>query len=694
MGLSKAYIKFNPGPILGMVASRCSPVLLHKLNTDSDTVLICIVAVLENVVIWNVKLSTVHSMLMGNISMVTSFCLSHNKPCLAVGYNDGIIKLWNLRAHTSFISLNGHTGVPRVLAFSSNGLKLASGGDDGDIIMWDVINYYGLFRLKGHTSIITTITFLCDIYLVSTSKDCLVKIWNLVTKSCFQTIIDHDSEILSNVLICDTYMITGSLDGKLRIFSNLDDVDCSDTNLDSRAINSIKIPVHFKFIGFIDRGFHGKVTKLFFNKSASFVIVKSNSTFEYIKLKIIYDSIIETPRISIRDIDFISPNEFPNISSLSIERKSFVFLRKKSFDFDLLDTGNDFLIALNLGNNQVEILSIDYFFNSSKLYSLSQFHHNDVRCLSFSSDSQLLAAGSSDEVRIWNPRKEHCLLSIRVFDVLSCCFIISDKYLIVGTSFGLIHFLHVYSSTLIKSIHLHSDAIWSVISQPNSNVIATCSSDKILKLTSISFKSKLKTSFCQDFGLVEESLLYLPEEILFIKYSYDAKLLAVSLLDNTVKVFLVASMKIILSLYGHNLPVLCIDISHDCNILASGSVDRSVKIWSLDFGNCLHSIYAHDDAIMSVVFIPSTHQLFSASRDKTLKLFDLDVYQQSYTLRGHHDRIYSIAISPDGNLLASCSHDLSVRIWQRSYEQYYISEKMDELIDLDNNIKFFRYFWN
>ena len=684
MGLSKAYIKFNPGPILGMVASRSSPVLLLKFPQDSNPILICIVAVLENIIIWNVKLSTIHSMLLGSFSMVTSFCLDLTENSLAVGYADGTIKLWNLCTLSTFISLNGHTSAIRALKFSSNGLQLASGGDDGNIILWDMVNFYGLFRLKGHASMITAITFMYDLYLVSTSKDCLIKIWNLTTVSCFQTIIDHNAEILSHVLIDDIYMITGSLDGKLRIYSKRNNMEYSNFDSNPRVTDPPDlIPFYFEFIGFIDRESKGKISKLIFNKSTSFVIAKSDSTYEYIELKYMYKT--DSEIYSIRDISLLSSNETPNDSN--IHPKSFCFLRKKSVDFYLLHSGNNFLLALNLGNNQIEIYAIDSSFNSSKLFSLSQFHHNDVRCLSFSSDSHLLAAGSSDEIRIWNPRRGQCLTSVYISDVLSCCFIIGDKYLVVGTRFGFINLIDVNSSSVIKSIQLHSDAIWTVISQPNSNVIATCSSDKFLKLLSMKSTSTYNTFTCQDFILDEETSIPLPEEILCMKYSADSKLLALSLLNNTVKIFLVTSMKIILSLYGHNLPVLCLDISSDCSILASGSVDRSVKIWSLDFGNCLHSIYAHEDAIMSVVFIPFTHQLFSASRDKTVKLYDLDIYQLSYTLRGHQDRIYSIVISPDGSLLASSSHDLSIRIWERSSQQFYFSEKLENMTDDDNEIK-------
>ena len=46
-----------------------------------------------------------------------------------------------------------------------------------------------------------------------------------------------------------------------------------------------------------------------------------------------------------------------------------------------------------------------------------------------------------------------------------------------------------------------------------------------------------------------------------VHISPTGKLLAASLLDSTVRVFFVDSLKLFLSLYGHKLPVLAMDIS-------------------------------------------------------------------------------------------------------------------------------------
>ena len=95
---------------------------------------------------------------------------------------------------------------------------------------------------------------------------------------------------------------------------------------------------------------------------------------------------------------------------------------------------------------------------------------------------------------------------------------------------------------------------------------------------------------------------------------HAGKLLAVSLLDSTIKVFFTDTLKFFLSLYGHKLPVLSMDISSDSTLLVSGAADKNIKIWGLDFGDCHRSLFAHADSVMQVAFVHNTHYVFTAGR--------------------------------------------------------------------------------
>jgi U3 small nucleolar RNA-associated protein 12 len=162
--------------------------------------------------------------------------------------------------------------------------------------------------------------------------------------------------------------------------------------------------------------------------------------------------------------------------------------------------------------------------------------------------------------------------------------------------------------------------------------------------------------------------LQLQEDALAVKLSPDGRLIAVSLMDSTIKVFFVDSLKFFLSLYGHKLPALTLDISSDSTLIVTGSADKNVKIWGLDFGDCHKSIFAHDDSVTGVGFVPNTHYFFTVGKDGLLKQWDADNYERIITLKGHINEVWTLSISPNGKYVVTSGHDKTLRLWEKTQE--------------------------
>eukprot|EP00899_Mesostigma_viride_P007596 jgi/Mesvir1/16838/Mv15731-RA.1 len=171
------------------------------------------------------------------------------------------------------------------------------------------------------------------------------------------------------------------------------------------------------------------------------------------------------------------------------------------------------------------------------------------------------------------------------------------------------------------------------------------------------------------------------DDVLCVRVSPDGRHLAVSLLDSTIKIFFVDSLKFFLSLYGHKLPVLGMDISSDGTLLASGSADKTLKIWGLDFGDCHRSLFAHSDSVMAVAFVKNTHYLFTAGKDKTVKYWDADKFEELLVLDGHHSEVWCLAVSRLGDFVVSGSHDRSLRRWQRTEEPFFVEEEQEKRLE-------------
>ena len=199
----------------------------------------------------------------------------------------------------------------------------------------------------------------------------------------------------------------------------------------------------------------------------------------------------------------------------------------------------------------------------------------------------------------------------------------------------------------------------------------TASTDQSVKFWSFETLSSTQWS------VVHTRTLDLQEQALAVKISPDGRLVAVSLMDSTVKVFFMDSLKFFLSLYGHKLPVLCLDISYDSTKIVTGSSDKNVKIWGLDFGDCHKSIFAHDDNVTCVGFVPNTHYFFTASRDGLVKQWDADNYERVITLKGHIHEIWALAISPNGKYVVTSGKDKTLRLWEKTQEPLVLDDQRE-----------------
>ena len=318
-------------------------------------------------------------------------------------------------------------------------------------------------------------------------------------------------------------------------------------------------------------------------------------------------------------------------------------------------------------------------------------HRTDVRSLALSSDDRMLASASNGNLKVWNVRTQSCIRTLGCGYALCSAFLPGDKIVVVGNRDGELELFDIASSTLIETVKAHEGPVWTMHVHPDGRSIATGSADKSVKFYNFEviheeIPGTKRTT--PRFKLVHIRTLKVTDDILSVRFSPDSRLVALSLLDNTVKIFFVDSLKLFLNLYGHKLPVLCMDISYDSKLIVTCSADKNVRLWGLDFGDCHKAFFAHQDSIMQVAFVPHNqdgngHHFFSASKDRMIKYWDGDKYEQIQKLQGHHGEIWALVVSRTGEFLATASHDKSIRIWQQTNEQIFLEEEREkELEDL------------
>eukprot|EP00887_Chlorella_sp_A99_P006380 scaffold3.g6380.t1 len=307
-------------------------------------------------------------------------------------------------------------------------------------------------------------------------------------------------------------------------------------------------------------------------------------------------------------------------------------------------------------------------------------HRSDVRAVALSSDDSMCLSASSSSVKVWNPRTGACLRTMESGYGLCAMFAPGDRHAVVGTKEGSLEIFDLGSGARTAVLPAHAGAVWSLAPLPDRSGFVSGSADHDVKFWEWSVEPA-PSGGPRQLTATHTRTLRMTDDVLCVRVSPDGRLLAVALLDATVRLFFADSLKFFLSLYGHKLPVLAMDISSDSQLLATGSADKNLRIWGLDFGDCHRSLFAHADSVMAVAFVPNTHYLFTAGKDRLVKYWDADKRQLLLTLEGHGAEVWCLAVSGLGDFLLSGGHDRSLRRWERTQEPFFLEEEKERRLE-------------
>ncbi|KAL6715739.1 beta transducin [Lecanora helva] len=759
----KSYLKYEHSKSFGLITSATSNAIWCAGHDAENAALrsagagCAVVGANEEILCWDIKKGEVISRWTENAcnAEVTVITQSEADPDIyAVGYADGSIRVWDSRISTVVISFNGHQSAVSHLCFNKDGVRLASGAKDTDIIIWDLLTETGLIKLRGHKDQITGLQFLDThdkkalvegeingkqspnalstsephaAFLLSTSKDALIKIWDTQSCYCIEThVTQSNGECWSLAVSADqSGAITAGNDGELKIWS----IDLAGLSKAAKDVLDDSKRAFLKERGILSRQGKDRTTGVVFHPKGTYVAAYSSEKAVELwrirtegevrkvlarKRKRRREKLLATtkPQVLVSNDLPDDEQDMTNIRSAGITDiiVPYVILRTtgkvRSIDWVDPREGKNLQLIAATTNNRLELykVNISSHDKTSKSDIPPEYgrsfsidlpgHGSDVRSLALSSDDRMLASASNGALKIWNIRTQTCIRTLDCGYALCTAFLPGDKVVIVGTRTGELEIFDIASSALIDTVKAHEGPIWTLHVHPDGKSMATGSADKSAKFFNFEvFHEEIPGTkrTTPRFRLAHSRTLSVSDDILSIRISPDSRLIALSLLDNTVKVFFLDTLKIFLNLYGHKLPVLNVDISYDSKLIVTCSADKIVRIWGLDFGDCHKAFFAHQDSIMQVAFIPHNqdgngHNFFSASKDRIIKYWDGDKFEQIQKLEGHHGEIWGLAVSRTGDFLVSASYDKSIRIWNQTDEQIFLEEEREkELEELYEN---------
>ncbi|RMZ78081.1 hypothetical protein DV737_g4008, partial [Chaetothyriales sp. CBS 132003] len=736
----KSYLKFEPSKTFGQVCSATANVVWDPASgfragtTSAAGAGQAVVGANQDVLVWDIKKGDLISRWKaedereahGNAAVTVIARCTAAPDLYAVGYEDGKIRVWDSATQTVVVTFNGHRSAVVQLTFEPGGARLASGSRDTDVIIWDLVSEVGVARLRGHKDVITGLAFLSttndsddaeggeDQFLLSVGKDSFIKLWDLKTRHCVEThVTQTNGECWALGLSPDgSGCITAGNDGELKIWS-------IDVNALGTAVPGQKM-LHER--GTFYRQGKERTTGIRFHPKRDLVALHGpEKSVELWRIRTEAEVRKAAIRRRKRKRAKAAENDAPPAAAQEEEDDDqeitmanapitdiivlYVIVRTggkvRSMDWAGGKSGKSVSMLISTTNNQLEFFEV-MVSDHKKTKSAAEppqynrtlsvdmpGHRSDIRCLAISSDDRMVATASHGSLKIWNARTQSCLRTLECGYALCATFLPGDKIVVIGTRDGTLDVFDIASSQPLDTISAHERPVWAIDVFPDGKGVVTGSADKTAKFWDFKVVQEEvlgTTRKTSKLTLVHTRTLKLADDVLALRFSPDHRLLAVSTLDSTVKVFFVDTLKLYLTLYGHKLPVLSISISYDSKLIVTSSADKNIRLWGLDFGDCHKSFFAHTDSILAVSFVPNNndgngHHFFSASKDGLIKYFDGDKFEHIQTLAGHKGEIWAMAVAHSGQFIVSASHDKSIRIWEQTDEQIFLEEEREKELE-------------
>jgi len=131
----------------------------------------------------------------GHVDWVTAVAFSRDGR-LVSGSDDQTVRIWSTETATALRILRGHTGFVTGVAFSPDGLRVSSTGYEGTVRVWEANTGALVWSIAGHPKPANAIAFSRDGRLVaSASDDDTIKLWDAGNGTLLRTLSGHPAGI-------------------------------------------------------------------------------------------------------------------------------------------------------------------------------------------------------------------------------------------------------------------------------------------------------------------------------------------------------------------------------------------------------------------------------------------------------------------------------------------------------------------
>jgi len=289
-----------------------------------------------------------------------------------------------------------------------------------------------------------------------------------------------------------------------------------------------------------------------------------------------------------------------------------------------------------------------------------------VRCLAFSPDGEVLAAGTAEGtvlVRNTKAGGERVLLQNDSGPIYSIAYSPDGKSFAASSSDGSIWIWNAKTWTRRLVLH-HPDGASSISFSPDGMTLASAGVGGGGKLHMWSVKTG------------KEQKAYDVGDTCHIAFSQSGKLIALAMEDaeGATEVIRVMDGKQVARFIAHEdkqagfVGTTYLSFSPKKDMLATGGVDKIIKLWDPVTGKLMKSLEGHTQSLIRcIAFSPDGRTLASSTslgpkRQGEVILWDLERGRRIAQIKGQGTGVCAVAFSPDGKTLAVGREDGSMAL--------------------------------
>lgn len=217
--------------------------------------------------------------------------------------------------------------------------------------------------------------------------------------------------------------------------------------------------------------------------------------------------------------------------------------------------------------------------------------------------------------------KRFCL-GVGELQVTSVKFIAREKWIVAGTSYGLIYLFSYDPLQQIRVVKAHSGSVNSLAIHPNEPYVLSASFGGDVQLRDYEEDMEIIESFSAR-NWCARCVVFDPSGATFANACGDL-----------IKMWNVDSGECKLILSGHSHEVTCLEYftREDELYLISGSQDRTAKIWDCQTGRCVKTLQAYSP-VRAVCSHPDLPILITGSYDGSLRLWNSTSFRRERIMK-------------------------------------------------------------